>query len=381
MTGCGGVSDAVTAMKRGAIDFLVKPFELAKLASVLCASLKDLEYARAAADAPKPRRVLQFKNIVGVSPAMQSIFSTVERVAPLNSTVLVEGETGAGKELIARTIHESSARRDRPFVAFNAAAIPDGLAEAELFGHVKGAFTGAVQNRMGRFELAHKGTLFIDEVSSMPMALQTKLLRALQERQLERVGESRSIAFDVRVIAATNVNLRKLVSEGTFREDLYYRLSVIPVRLPPLRERVEDIPLLAQHSLERVCRANNLAPRRIADDALGMLMEYAWPGNVRQLENAVEYAVAMAGGATELTAAMFPGELRHPAERSGFALPPIPEAGVNLVSVVTQLERDLILQCLEKTGGNKRQAARLLHLSRTTLIDKMNRMGLKNPAA
>lgn len=266
-------------------------------------------------------------------------------------------------------------------MAFNAAAIPEGLAEAELFGHVKGAFTGAVQNRVGRFELADRGTLFIDEVSSMSLALQAKLLRALQERQVERVGESRSTKFDIRVVAATNVDLRKLVKDGGFREDLHYRLNVVPIQLPPLRARRDDMPLLAQHFVLKSCTANGLAPRTIGQDVLRVLMNCAWPGNIRQFENAIEHAVAMSSAGLEITIAMLPEEIRQPSE--SHILPPmaIPDEGINFTSVVSQLERELILKCLEKTGGNKRQAARLLQLSRTTLIDKLHRLNVVTQSA
>jgi transcriptional regulator with GAF, ATPase, and Fis domain len=302
-------------------------------------------------------------------------------VSPMNSTILIEGETGTGKELIARTIHHNSPRHDQHFVAFNAAAIPEGLAEAELFGHVKGAFTGAVQARTGRFELAHKGTLFIDEVSSMSVGLQAKLLRALQERQMERVGDSRSISFDIRVIVATNVDLKRMVKDGTFREDLYYRLNVVPVKLPPLRARGEDLPLLAQHFVRKSCEGNGLPPRSLSQEAVRTLMSYSWPGNIRQLENAMEHAVAISGAEREITLAMLPQEVREPADSLMVPTVAIPDEGINFVSVVSQLERELILRCLEKTGGNKRQAARLLHLSRTTLIDKLQRLNVSGDSA
>ncbi len=308
---------------------------------------------------------------------MQQVFQTLELVAPMNSTVLIQGETGTGKELIARTIHHNSPRADQRFVAFNAAAIPEPLAEAELFGHAKGAFTGAVAARVGRFELAHRGTLFIDEVGLMSLALQAKLLRALQEREIERVGESRPIKFDARVVAATNTDLRKMVKEGTFREDLYYRLNVIPITLPPLRDRREDIPLLARHFVQKSCRSNNLPPKSLTQDAIRVLMNYSWPGNIRQLENAVEHAVAMTGPGD---AKSRPARCRRTSSQpaSSLLLPTvaIPDEGINFTSVVSQLERELILRCLEKTGGNKRQAARLLQLSRTTLIDKLHRLNL-----
>jgi DNA-binding NtrC family response regulator len=382
ITGCGGVEDAVTAMKKGAANFLVKPFQLAQLADVLRSALSQTPAAPLGATRSGTRREkFQFDEIIGQSAAMQSVFSTLQLVAPMVSTVLIQGETGTGKELIARTIHLNSPRRDQPFVAFNAAAIPEGLAEAELFGHIKGAFTGAVQNRIGRFELAHKGTLFIDEVSSMSLPLQAKLLRALQERQVERVGDSRPMKFDIRVVAATNVDLRRLIKDGTFREDLFYRLNVVPVMLPPLRERRDDIPLLAQHFLEKSCAANSLPHRPLSQPALRSLMRHSWPGNIREFENAIEFAVAMSGVGREITEAMLPEEVRQPDSSHVVPTVAIPDEGINFASVVSSLERELILRCLEKTGGNKRQAARLLQLSRTTLIDKLQRLSGDQPAA
>jgi transcriptional regulator with PAS, ATPase and Fis domain len=312
---------------------------------------------------------------------MRNVFTTLELVAPMNSTILIEGETGTGKELIARTIHHNSPRSNERFVAFNAAAIPETLAEAELFGHVKGAFTGAIASRAGRFELAHRGTLFIDEVASMSLPLQAKLLRALQEREIERVGESRPMRLDIRVVAATNTDLRKLVKEGTFREDLFYRLNVIPVTLPALRQRREDIPLLAQYFVRKSCTENNIALKTVTQDALRALMAYDWPGNIRQFENAVEHAVAMAATKPEIGPETLPDDVR---ERAGSMLVPtvaIPDEGLNFTSLVSQLERELITRCLEKTGGNKRQAARLLNLSRTTFIDKLHRLNLERGAA
>src|SRR6478609_4835292 len=301
ITGFGGVNEAVTAIKRGAIDFLIKPFQLSQLSRVLRAGIEQRQLRQENAELRAQLQTrFRFVNIIGCSPAMRTVFTTLELVAPMNSTILIEGETGTGKELIARTIHHNSPRSNERFVAFNAAAIPEGLAEAELFGHVKGAFTGAVQNRVGRFELAHRGTLFIDEVASMSLPLQAKLLRALQEREVERVGESKPVKLDIRVIAATNTDLRLLVKEGKFREDLFYRLNVIPVTLPPLRNRREDIPLLARHFVQKSCKSNNLAAKTLSQDAVRSLMNYSWPGNIRQLENAVEHAVAMSGPETSI---------------------------------------------------------------------------------
>ena len=377
ITGYGGIEEAVRAIRRGAVDFLTKPFQVVQPVNVLKTAINERRLRRENAEL---RAQLQdrfrFDNIIGTSKPMMQVFSTLELVAPMHSTVLIQGETGTGKELIARSIHFNSPRKDQPFVAFNAAAIPEGLAEAELFGHVKGAFTGAVANRVGRFELADRGTLFIDEVSSMSMALQAKLLRALQEHEIERVGTSKPIKINARVVAATNVDLMKLVKEGGFREDLYYRLNVVRVMLPPLRTRQDDIPMLAQRFARMSAQHNGLPPRTISQDAMRALMRYDWPGNIRQLENAIEHAVAMSGGHTEIMPEMLPEELR-PAER-GASVPSmtIPDEGVNFSSIMSQMEKDLILQCLEKTGGNKRQAAKLLNLSRTTLIDKLQRLGI-----
>ncbi len=270
ITGFGGVADAVDAIKRGAVDFLIKPFPLAQMARVLHAAFEQqrLRQENEALRSQIHER-FSFDNIIGNSAPLQKIFATIRLVAPMNSTVLIQGETGTGKELIARTIHAHSPRRDQQFVAFNAAAIPESLAEAELFGHVKGAFTGAVNARVGRFELAHRGTLFIDEVAEMSAPLQAKLLRALQERTMERVGDSRSVTFDIRVIAASNVDLKALVKEGKFREDLFYRLNVVPITLPPLRTRRDDIPMLAQHFVRQSYKTNGLsrADHRAGRDA------------------------------------------------------------------------------------------------------------------
>lgn len=377
MTGFGGVSEAVSAMKRGAADFLIKPFQLAQLSRILTTGLEQrrlrLENAELRAQL---RDRFRFDSVIGQSAAMEQVFNSLQLVAPMNSTVLIQGETGTGKELIARTIHHNSPRTEQRFVAFNAAAIPEPLAEAELFGHAKGAFTGAISSRIGRFELAHRGTLFIDEVGLMSLSLQAKLLRALQEREIERVGEARPIKFDARVIAATNTDLRKLVKEGTFREDLYYRLNVIPIMLPPLRDRREDVPLLARHFVHKSCKNNGLPLKTLGQDAVRALMGFSWPGNIRQLENAVEHAVAMTGAEREIAATALPEDIVQPASSLLLPTVAIPDEGINFTSVVSQLERELILRCLEKTGGNKRQAARLLQLSRTTLIDKLHRLQL-----
>jgi DNA-binding NtrC family response regulator len=375
MTGSGGVPEAVAAIKRGAIDFFTKPFPLRDLAKRLADGFREDGDDDDEESDRTGRGKYNFKQVIGQSGAMRHVLQRLELVSPMNSTVMLAGETGTGKELIARTIHLNSPRLDQPFVAFNSAAIPDGLAEAELFGHVKGAFTGAVSSRIGRFETAHRGTLFIDEVASMPMSLQGKLLRALQEREVERVGDSRPVKFDVRVIAATNVDLRKRVREGAFREDLFYRLNVVPIALPPLRARREDIPLLAQHFVEKSCRHNGVPLRSVPQTVMRALMDYSWPGNIRELENAIEHAVALSGSEQALSPTMLPHDITNPELGSTMPSVTIPDEGINFTSVVSQLERELILRSLEKTGGNKRRAARLLNLSRTTLIDKLQRLG------
>jgi DNA-binding NtrC family response regulator len=380
ITGFGGVEEAVQAIRLGAVDFLIKPFQLSQVARTLGSALEQQQLKRQNAELREQlRERFRFDSIIGCHSSMREVFARLELIAPMNTSVLIQGETGTGKELIARTIHQNSPRAEHRFVAFNAAAIPEGLVEAELFGHVKGAFTGAIASRVGRFEMAQHGTLFIDEVSSMPLALQAKLLRVLQERELERVGESRSVPIDIRIIAASNTDLKKMVKAGQFREDLYYRLNVIPVTLPPLRHRREDVPLLAQHFVRKSCESNGLTVKLIAQDALRDLMDYDWPGNIRQLENAIEHAVAMSAKQAEIRRDALPMEIRGEREPVSMSGIPIPDEGVDFTSVVSQLERDLILRCLERTNGNKRQAARLLQLSRTTFIDKMQRLNIGAP--
>jgi DNA-binding NtrC family response regulator len=382
ITGFGGVAEAVTAMKEGAIDFLCKPFQLSQVSRVLRSAFERRQLQRENAELrAQLNDYSRMSGIIGQSPVMRQVFATLDAISPMNSTVLIHGETGTGKELVARTIHNISPRAEHRFVAFNSAAIPEQLAEAELFGHTKGAFTGAVAPRVGRFELAHRGTLFIDEVGLMPLPLQSKLLRALQEREIERVGDSRPVKFDARIIAATNTDLRKLVRDGLFREDLYYRLNVIPITLPPLRDRVEDIPLLARHFVQKSCRTNNLPCKTLSQETIRQLMAAAWPGNIRQLENAIEHSVAMSGPDREIAARALPDDIRGCADVAPVNPVTIPDDGLDFASVVSQLERDLILRCLEKTGGNKRQAARLLNLSRTTFIDKLNRLGVQEASS
>jgi DNA-binding NtrC family response regulator len=386
VTGFGTVKDAVEAIKRGAWDFVSKPFQIDQLLHVLDSAL---EQRRLKSENAYLRSQLEeryrFEGIVGKSRPMERLFQLLETVAPTNSTILVSGETGTGKEVVARAIHHNSPRRAHRFVALNCSAIPETLLEAELFGHVRGAFTGAVGNRQGRLEQAHKGTLFLDEVGTMSAALQMKLLRVLQEREFERVGDSHTIKVDVRVIAATNSDLTRLVAEGHFREDLFYRLNVIPVQLPPLRERKEDIPLLVQHFLEkfeseRDARPEGNPPKAKAErvtfsqEAMRHLMAYQWPGNVRQLENAVERAVAFTAGRSQIDVGDLPSEVQQAQETAVASAVTLPEEGVDLDAFVANIERELIQKSMERTGGNKGQAARLLNLKRTTLVEKLKRL-------
>lgn len=377
VTGYGTVKDAVAAIKRGATDFVTKPFQFDELLHVLDSALEQrrLKSENAYLRSQLERRY-SFEGIVGRSRPMRDLFQLLETVSVTNSTILVSGETGTGKELVARAIHHNSPRRGNQFVAINCSAIPETLLEAELFGHVRGAFTGAVGNRVGRFEQAHKGTLLLDEVGTMSGPLQMKLLRTLQEREVERVGDSRTIKVDVRVIAATNSDLTKLVAAGKFREDLYYRLNVIPVRLPPLRDRREDIPLLVQHFLDRFCR--ELGPPRptmtVSQQAMRRLMAYEWPGNVRQLENALERAVALSAGRTQIELADLPPDLQELSDVPSSGVFSLPEDGIDFHEYVGNVERELIRQSLERTGGNKGRAAQLLNLKRTTLVEKLKRM-------
>jgi len=314
-------------------------------------------------------------SLVGTSPAMQRTTEIIERVASRRATVLITGETGSGKEMIARALHRASPRAHMPMVVVNAAALPENLIEAELFGHVKGAFTGAIHQRIGRFEQAHRSTLFLDEIGDLPLEMQTKLLRFLQEREFQRVGSSDTQRVDVRLIAATNVDLMRRVEEGRFREDLYYRLNVVPIVTPPLRERLEDIPLLAQHFVEKVCALEQIVGRTLTEDAMVRLQSLPWPGNVRQLENAIEMAIALSGEREELTAADFgiPVQARSlPAPIREIATA---HTGLDFDQTISLMERQLLEDALRQTHGNKSAAAELLGLKRTTLSAKLRTLG------
>jgi DNA-binding NtrC family response regulator len=381
VTGYATVKDAVDVIKRGAADFVAKPFQFDELLHVVNSAreqqrLKDENaYLRQQLD-----QRFGLGAMVGKSAPMQALYQLIDTVASTSATVLIAGETGTGKEMVARAIHQSSLRRQQKFVALNCGAIPESLLEAELFGHVRGAFTGAVGARQGRIEHADKGSLFLDEVGNMPASLQMKLLRVLQEREFERVGDSRTIKVDVRVIAATNADLGRMVRDGTFREDLFYRLNVVAVQLPPLRDRSEDIPLLVARFIDKLQpEGDGRDPLVVSQDAMRRLMAYEWPGTVRQLENVVERALALGGGRRRIEVDDLPPDMR--AEASAPAVKPtLPESGVDLPALVTDFERQLIDQALARTEGNRGAAARLLGLKRTTLVEKLRRLS-PEPAA
>ncbi len=379
ITGYGTVKDAVEAIKRGARDFVSKPFQIDELLHVLDSALEQrrLRSENAYLRAQLDERYRFDQGIIGKSRSMAHLFQLLETIAATSSTILVTGETGSGKEVVARAIHQHSPRRMQRFVALNCSAIPETLLEAELFGHVRGAFTGAVGNRQGRLEQAHKGTLFLDEVGTMSGALQMKLLRVLQEREFERIGDAHTTKVDVRFIAATNSDLRRMVADGTFREDLYYRLNVIPVQIPPLRDRKEDIPLLVQHFLDKFrpdVPGSSRTPMTVSQQAMRHLMSYAWPGNVRQLENAIERAVAFGASRPQVDVADLPTEIQQLQETAVPAALTLPEAGLDLPEYIGRIERELIQLSLDRTGGNKGQAAKLLNLKRTTLVEKLKRL-------
>jgi DNA-binding NtrC family response regulator len=376
----GRIDLAVSAMKRGATDVYTKPVSLEILKDVI----QDATECHASRTLALQNSGHTTTKLIAHSLKMRKLLEQATTIAPFNTTVLVTGDSGTGKELIARTIHEHSTRRERPFVALNCAAIPDQLLEDELFGHVKGAFTGAQNARAGRFEYAAGGTLLLDEIGDMSLPLQAKLLRVLQEREFEKLGSSRSVKVDVRIIAATSADLQQKIKDGSFRLDLYYRLNVVHLQLPPLRERLEDIRPLAQQLLARFCEGVGLPLKQITDDVWDVLASYQWPGNVRQLQNVMERAAALTGAATVIHAWDLPEEIctnelasttpAFPLNSTLLAQPSLPDEGVSLDAVVTNLERELLLRSLNQTGGNKMQAAKLLKMKRTTFVEKLKRL-------
>ncbi len=382
ITGHGSAEQSIEALRAGAFWYLEKPFEQASLDVIRRLVEQAIELGHLRSENRVLQRELRaryrFENIVGSSSSLRRVLELVEKVADSDSTVLVTGESGTGKELIARALHWNSRRADRRFVTVNCGAIPEQLLESELFGHVKGAFTHAVSHREGRFALADRGTIFLDEIGDMSPTLQVKLLRVLQDRTFEPVGSSRSQTVDVRVIAATNQDLELAIRNGRFRQDLFYRLNVIPIHVPPLRERRDDIPLLVSHFLKVASEKQGRPVNGITREALELFCAHDWPGNVRELENLVERLVVLGEG--EIAVANLPPELTSPNEEPGLA-PRVPRSGLSFRHAVDRFESDLILQALHQTDWNKNRAARLLGLGRTTLIEKIKRKGLEESAS
>ncbi len=379
LTGHGTVETAVEATQKGAFHFVMKPCNLDEILTLVSRALSQSELQKENIRLKSAlHKKYHFENIVGQSDEITDVLEIIEKVASSDSTVLIMGESGTGKELIARAIHFNSPRMNNPFVPINCGAIPADLLESELFGHVKGSFTGAIANRTGRFEMADGGTLFLDEIGDMNPNLQVKMLRVLQERSFEPLGSAKTVNTNVRVVAATNVDLEKAVQEGKFREDLFYRLNVIPVRVPSLRERKSDIPLLIHHFMESFNRTRQRTLKGISPDALQLLVNYPWPGNIRELENLIERLTILKGsGVVEIS------DLPERYKQSVFSTNVddlnIPEAGLDFNSAVDAYENALILKALEKTGWNRNQAALLLRLNRTTLVEKIKKKGLRPP--
>jgi two-component system response regulator PilR (NtrC family) len=378
ITAYASVETAITAMKKGAFDYVSKPFKHEEVLHILGNALKQ----RRLQDENRQLRTAlreqgRFTEIVGKSPRMLQVFNLITQAAPSRSTILVVGESGTGKELVAKAVHANSPRADKPFVVVNSGSLPHDLLESNLFGHVKGAFTGAVYAKKGLFELADKGTLFFDEIGNIPLETQAKLLRVMQEREFMRLGGVDLIKVDVRIVAATNVDLRRAVEDGRFREDLYYRLNVISVQLPPLRQRKEDIPTLVQHFVEKYAKENNKPVTEVTPEALQVLMDYDWPGNVRELENVIERGVVLTTTG-RIERDLIPDHVRT---TPSFHVPhlTVPPEGISLRDVISSFERRLIESTLESTGGVQKEAARLLGLKPTTLNEMIKRHNILLP--
>jgi len=379
LTGTKSVKTAVDAMKFGAADYLSKPFDVDELRIVVEHALKNQELQREVKQlrAQVVRRYA-FHNLIGKSPSMQDIYNKIEQVADSRTTVLITGESGTGKELVAKALHFNSGRRERPFIALNCAAIPETLIESELFGHEKGSFTDATARRVGQFELANNGTLFLDEIGDLSAMTQAKLLRILQEREFTRVGGVQSIKVDVRIVAATNKNIEELVRKGQFREDLYYRINVIALYLPPLRERGEDVPLLANHFLAKRIEEDSRPPQEFSKDAVDLLSRYPWPGNVREMENIIEQAFIWSKGSDAITPEHLPNILKNDSRSSSLRDDTL--AGrLSLEKAVMEFEREIILDALKRTNYIQTHAANLLGISRRMLKYRMDTLGIGRP--
>ncbi|HEY4156637.1 MAG TPA: sigma-54 dependent transcriptional regulator [Polyangiaceae bacterium] len=384
ITAHGTVDNAVEALKTGAFDYLTKPFDQAEVRAIVRKALRTRDLSATEASRQQPDATFAARyGIIGQSPSIIELYAVLDRVADTPTTVLITGESGTGKELVARALHENSSRRDKPFIKVNCAAIPKDLMESELFGHERGAFTGAVGSKPGRFELASGGTLFLDEIGSIPVEMQVKLLRALQESEFERVGGVKTIHVDVRLIAATNSDLKKEITQGTFREDLYYRLNVVPIRLPSLRERGSDIPLLAQHFIDKFNTRLKKSVLGLEEDCEARLVAYPWPGNIRELENVIERAVLFSDGAN-LKSSDLPSEMQGASTPEPPSTTPTADVATRsdglkeqVKAAMSRLERELIIKALAQTTGNVTHAARLLKISRKGLQLKMKELGLR----
>jgi DNA-binding NtrC family response regulator len=376
MTGYATIRNAVEAMKLGAYDYLSKPVKMEEVLMVVQRALEFRDLRRENLNLKKQlKNKYKFENFIGDSLPMNKVFRVIEKVADTDSTVLILGESGTGKELVARAIHYHSNRHEKPMIPVNCGAIPEELLESELFGHEKGSFTNAIRTRIGRFELAHGGSIFLDEVAEMSPHLQVKLLRVLQEQEFERLGSTKTIKCDVRIIAATNKNLDKLVEENRFREDLYYRLKVIPIEIPPLRDRRSDIPLLIHHFLDVLCKVKKKKIRGISKKVMKALGNYDWPGNVRELENIVERMVILSED-DYLDLEDLPEKIAQMEKMDQTIQMLIPDEGFSLSNAINEYERQLILNALEKADWVKNRAAKLLNMNRTTLVEKIKKQGI-----
>lgn len=377
VTGHASAQTAVRAMKEGAFDYITKPIDFDELKIVIAKALEKQQllsenvYLRT-----QLRGRFEFSNIIGNSPAMKLVFERMTRIVKTDSTVLITGDSGTGKELVARALHFNGNRKDRPFVAVNCSAIPEALLESELFGHVRGAFTGAIKDKAGKFEAANHGTIFLDEIGTMPLHLQTKLLRVLQEQEVERVGSNKPMKLHVRVISATNLDLESKIKLGEFREDLFYRLNVIPLHLPPLRERKQDIMPLILHFLEKQGRLMGRPNMTVNKQALEVLEQYSWPGNVRELENLVERMIALTDSSV-ITLDDIPVGITREKSYGNFAHFELSGDGIDLMTTLSELERNLIVQALGCANGIKARAASMLGINRTTLVEKIKRLNLE----
>lgn len=389
ITAYGSIDTAVEALKLGAYDYLTKPFDITKVKAI---TQKALEKTQLSKEIISLRSQLEerynLKGIIGKSPEMQRVFEAIEKVAEVDSTVLLQGESGTGKDITSRVIHFSGFRKEKPFVAVNCAALPETLLESELFGYERGAFTGAVTKKIGKFLVADKGTLLLDEISTLPISTQAKILRAVESKQIEPLGGNKSIDVDVRIIASTNDNLKEMVRRGSFREDLFYRISVIPIYLPPLRNRKEDIPLLADYFLKKISKKySQIAPKFISKEFMSLLMRYSWPGNIRELSNFIERAIVMSEGDT-LTSQDFPYEIESKGQNQDFLNSTADFADLNIgkentykndkKSLISKYDIENISRVLEKTKGNKTKTSKLLGISRRSLYYKMKKYGINH---